>query len=255
MWPRSISRATSSIISGMCSVARGTTSGRSMRSVAMSSSKRADVGGGEGREVLPRLRRELDDPVVHVRDVHDLASRGSPCSAGCGAAGPWPRTSGSCRCGRGRRRSGRRRTCRTSGGCERRERLDASRQRVVEAQRPSASTAPSGRGRSGRRSSRRGRPRRRTASETAPHHGLRASARRPRSASRSRSSPNSPSSGESASVAPSVTIATSSPAAELDLGRRRSATSSSRPSTGPPALRRASRARRAAARTAARGRR
>ena len=34
--------------------------------------ERADVAGGEGLEVAPRLRRELDDPVVHVRDVHDL---------------------------------------------------------------------------------------------------------------------------------------------------------------------------------------
>ena len=31
-----------------------------------------DPGGGEGREVLARGLRLLDDPVVHVRDVHDL---------------------------------------------------------------------------------------------------------------------------------------------------------------------------------------
>ena len=37
-------------------------------------------GGGEGREVLAGLGGELDDPVVHVGDVHDLAAPASPCT-------------------------------------------------------------------------------------------------------------------------------------------------------------------------------
>ncbi len=67
------SRSMSAIISGMWSVARGMCSGRSRRSVAMSSSKARMYSDGEAGQVLPRLLRLLDDPVVHVGHVHDLA--------------------------------------------------------------------------------------------------------------------------------------------------------------------------------------
>ena len=63
----------SAIISGMCSVARGICSGRSIRSVAMSSSKALMWRAVKDARSCPASLRELDDAVVDVRDVHHLA--------------------------------------------------------------------------------------------------------------------------------------------------------------------------------------
>ena len=168
-----------------------------MRSVAMSSWKAAMCGAVNAAQVLAGLGGELDDAVVHVRDVHDLGH-----AVALVAQGPAQQV----------RRHERAEVADVGAavdggaadvhadlgrplGCER---LHASAQRVVEAQgHASVFSAPSGRGPSGRRTpagrrSRRGR-RPRSASRICFRGRARPAAR---SVSNRRSSPNSRSSGE-----------------------------------------------------------
>ena len=78
----------SAIISGMCSVARGICSGRSIRSVRHVLIEGADVARREGQQVLPGVLGELDDAVVDVGDVHHLAHAVAEVNAACAAARP-----------------------------------------------------------------------------------------------------------------------------------------------------------------------
>ena len=112
-------------MSSMCSVARGRTSGRVIRSAAASARKRSSQRSASSPIADARGRRAADDLVVDVGDVHHPRDPQAAVRAGSGRGGRRTGSSGSCRCGPGRRPSGR--SCRSGRGRARAARAAGSR--------------------------------------------------------------------------------------------------------------------------------
>ena len=134
-------------MSGMWSVARGSTSGIVTRRRRSSARNVVRVDRRELADGDARCRRVPDDLVIDIRDVHDPVT-GSPSRPGSGGSGRRTGSSGSCRRGRVRRRWGHRSTSHVRR-VEWLERLERATQRVPEAERHAVTTPTRARGTDG----------------------------------------------------------------------------------------------------------